>query len=118
MSQVAFARRGDLVRSLHSKVDALTTQIEAAESEIRSVQHEQCVRADQTQTRHAGYAHPHSAAGRKGIKACKDRIKALRSKVSRLVQQRATVRTEARFQESIVEANTRPVRTKTPMRNL
>jgi hypothetical protein len=119
MSHVAFARRQDLVASLHAKVQGATTQIEATESEIRSVQYEQALRSDPAQTRQNNYPHPKSKKGRDMIKACRDRIKGLQRRRSRLFKERDQLRNEVRFQESIVSSATdRPLRDKRPMRKL
>lgn len=118
MSQVAFSRRTDLVASLHARIQGVTSQIGATESEIRSVQHEQAIRSDERQTRQNNYPHPQSKRGRDGIKACRDSIKGLQRKLSRLFAQRNQLRSEARYQENIVSASQRPLRDKTPMRKL
>ena len=118
MSQVAFASRSDLVASLHTRVQGVTTQIEATESEIRSVQYEQAVRSDARQTRQNNHPHPKSKRGRDGIKMCRDRVKGLRRKLSQLFAQRKQLRGEARYQASIVSAGHGGLRDKTPMRKL
>lgn len=118
MSQVAFASRSDLVASLHTRISGVITQIEATESEIRSVQFEQAIRSDARQTRQHNYPHPQSKPGRDGIRECRDRIKGLRRKVSTLHKQRRSLREEARYQENIVSASHRPLRSSEPMRKL
>lgn len=118
MSQVAFARRSDLVASLHARINGVTIQIEATESEIRSVQFEQATRSDAHQTRQHNYPHPQSRRGRDGIKACRDSINGLRRRLSNLHKKRRTLRDEVRYQETIVLASVRPLRDKAPMRKL
>lgn len=118
MAQIAFARRSDLISSLHTRVTVLSRQIDAVDSEIRSVQHEQALRSDESQTLKSGFPRPRSSAGRKGIKACRDRIKALQKKRNRLVRERTRVRDDARFHENIQAAARRPLNTKSPVRKL
>lgn len=117
MSQVAFASRGELIASLHSRIEGLNSQIDAVDSEIRSVQHEQAARADASQTRKNSHPHPHSREGRKGIKMCKLRLKELHMKREEIVNARSFVRNAARFHENIVNV-ARPLNTTTPMRKL
>ncbi|RLC12701.1 MAG: hypothetical protein DRI24_17010 [Deltaproteobacteria bacterium] len=117
-SQVTFSNRSDLVAAIHANIDAVTSQISATESEIRSLQHEQAERADGTQTRQRGYPHPQSKAGRDNIRSCRDQISFLNRKRSRLMGNRRSLREDARYQENIVASSNRPVRSAEPMRKL
>lgn len=118
MTQVVFASRADRVRSLHGRVDATSTAIEVVESEIRQTQHEQALRSDRSQTLRNGFPHPHSKAGRDGIRACRERLKELKARRSKLVKQRSTLRDEIRHEENILAGNSWRPRTREPMRKL
>lgn len=118
MSQIAFSSRSSLVSSLHSRAAVFTSQIQAVESEIRSVQFEQAQRSDEHQTRQNGYSHPKSRGGRQGIKGCRDRINTLSARRTSLLHDLESVQSEARYQETITAAQHRPAYNNTPMRKL